>query len=303
MTRLNAWGATSLAFVAVVFAATGCTSTNAGEGVSPAPSSAPPAVVVAAPAELVGTWRVAAADEPPTTAVQFGSDITLLRDCGVFKGNWRATAEGAIAARLYQRSESCGGPPANVVGVADAVTPVWMTSAASLGREAGGLVLLDRSGVVTARLTRVAAEEADGATTLLGADPAPESGAPNVITLPAPPAGLAVPVVETLAGSWRPPDPRAISRVRLDAEGRESTFDGCNGGSGFVYRVPLGTGVVLMPAGIISSSLRFCSSGAEEGATGDWMWTTADGTLVYTDAEGRETGRFVRNTVTPSPAP
>jgi hypothetical protein len=303
MTRLQAVGATAMLLALVAFAATGCGSSEASSTSTPATPSAAPTFVAAAPAELVGTWRVAAADEAPTTAVQFGSDITLLRDCGIFKGNWRATAEGAVAARLSERSESCGGPPANVIGVADAVTPVWMTSAASLGREAGGLVLLDRSGVVTARLTRVAADEADGATTLLGADPAPESGTPNVITLPAPPAGLAVPIVANLAGNWRPPDPRAISRVRLDAEGRESTFDGCNGGSGFVYRVPLGTGVVLLPAGIISSSLRFCSSGAEEGATGDWIWTSADGTLVYTDAEGRETGRFVRDPGTPSPVP
>lgn len=289
--------------VALVGGATGCASSDASDASPSATPSAAPTFVVAAPAELVGTWRVTAQGEPASTAVQFGADITMLRDCGVLKGNWRATPEGAFAGRLHERSESCGGPPPNVIGVADAETPLWMTTAASLGREAGGLVLLDRSGVVTARLTRTAAEEADGATTLLGADPAPESGAPNVITLPAPPAGLAVPIVANLAGSWRPPDPRAISRVRLDAEGRESTFDGCNGGSGFVYRVPLGTGVVLLPAGIISSTLRFCSSGAQEGATGDWMWTAADGTLVYTDAQGAETGRFVRDTgVTPSPS-
>jgi hypothetical protein len=273
----------------------GCGGTVSATFTQPAPTSMQPVTtyVPAAPNELVGTWRVSAEGEAPSAAIQIGRGLTLLRDCGLAKGQWRATPASDIVLRLYNVPQPCGGSGGGIPRDSTADTPAWMVASDSLGRGPEGLVLLDASGVVTAELTRVPAAEADGETTLLGVDPDPDAGVDNVVELPPAPAGLSAEVGE-LAGMWMYPDPRAIGRLTLDEQGRERYFDGCNASSGFSFRVPLGDGVISMPGVVSSSTLKLCSSPTKEGTPGPWLWAAPDGTLVFTDDDGGETGRFVR---------
>lgn len=222
---------------------------------------------------IVGTWTVTATGGPDAEIVldEFGFELRADGPLILF-GGWRHDPSGPFVAHV---SSATGSPEK---GPLDLSTPPWLLAASAVQVDGADRVLLDGSGVPTARLV----DRRD----VPAADP------PRPVALP---GGLAPVDRARLLGTWVPPgDPVAPQppHVRFAGNGDWNGSDGCNGGNG---RWTVGPDGVLLATG---GPMTLIGCDGMVGVPG-WLAATTragmDGaTLVLVDVTGAELGRLQR---------
>lgn len=284
-----------LAVGALVVALVSCgNDTGATPRDTDSPHTLPPST--GEPAELVGSWFVAADGEEPDAILTIGNRVDggllLYRQCGTLFGGWRANGHAMFVGDFDGGSGDC-------FEGQQSPFPAWMTKVTGYRRAGEAELLTGATGATVATLTP-------------GAHPSPqpdsvaEYASPPVVTdkmrkdfaEPAPlPDGVRPVTVQDLVGRWLPlpgdlPEgARSKAFVAFEEDGTYTGSDGCNGVGG---RYALGTdGIILATSG--TSTLVGCENlplpgwPAQSGRLG-----LRDGHLVFVDPAGKILGEAVR---------
>jgi len=233
------------------------------------------------PAELIGSWFVAADGEEPHAILTLGDGLFLLRKCGTLDGNWRANKHAMFVGEFYGGTGAC-------FEAQQSPFPRWMTDVTGFRREGGNELLLSSEGTTVATLTP-------------GAQASPD---PDIAEMhggfaePAPlPAGVDPVTADDVIGRWLPMPqdrPEGIpdkAYLVFSPDGTYRGSDGCNGAGG---RYAIGPdGLILATSG--PQTLVGCDNSplpdwvAESGRLG-----LRDGRLVFVDPAGKILGEAVR---------
>lgn len=233
------------------------------------------------PFPLVGWWTVAGTDQ---TVLADPSAFEVVDGCRTVAGTWRADPDVGLVALADT------GTPCPEDGDAPLDAPDWLAGAADTAADGADLLLLDRGGVETARLTPRPPVAGSGAV-----DPARPPTEEELRGAgraePVPPALRAAEPAE-LVGRWIPADLPAGPFAEFAADGTWSGSDGCNGAAGswlagaaggFLATAPSVSTLVACPGVDVAAQLGLARRAAFDGPV-----------LVLLDAGGGEIGRLRR---------
>lgn len=233
------------------------------------------------PAELVGSWFIAADGEEPHAILTLGDGLFLLRKCGTLDGNWRANKHAMFVGEFYGGSGGC-------FKAQQSPFPQWMVKVTGFRRDGNNELLVTSRGTTVATLTP-------------GAQASPD---PDIAEMhggfaePQPlPAGVDPVTADDVIGRWlpmpqdRPEGSRDKAFVEFDDGGGYTGSDGCNG---------VGGRYIVGPAGLIlaTSGPRHLV-GCDNSPLPDWPAESGrlglrDGHLVFVDPAGKVLGEAVR---------
>ncbi|MGN6475135.1 MAG: hypothetical protein ACTHK4_16000 [Mycobacteriales bacterium] len=243
------------------------------------------------PAQLIGSWHVAAVGEAKGTSLILADDLRLFRSCGMLEGGWSADRYGDFV------GESWGGDQACFIGAHPNSTVAWLSHAVTYRIDGPDRVLLDAAHRVVARLSP-------------GARPTPN---PNILpSLASPPvkdasmtarlaephslaAGLSAATSNDVLGRWKAAG-RRVSKsegfVAFESGGRWKGSDGCNAWGGRYEVGPYGELISVSGPTTLIGCLVGSPAPGWVGQAG--RVALVHGDLVLFDRSGRQLGTLIR---------
>lgn len=243
------------------------------------------------PVELIGLWRLEGVDEEAGAILRLDlRDVSLWRECGAVKGDWRADHSGLFVAYMSSWSGECGD--------AEEAIPTWLHEVTGFRSDGGRSVLVDHAGATVARLLPGERPEVPSTISQEQADPPVVTGETRAALKPAAalPDGIAPADEDALLGRWVPVEDAAGPEppfVEFHAGGEWDGSDGCNGQGG---RWTVGPDGALAAAVGASTDI-----GCDNVEVGSWLSNASragfeGAELLLLDADGDVTGRLRRDT-------
>lgn len=282
---------TSLALLVALLAAA-CGTPPGDDGAAGDGAERPaPTTPATEPLALVGLWAVDDVDEPGAVLRLDSPGLTLIRDCGVISGDWRASADGLFVAATFGGSDACAEQDGAGLGVD------WLEAAVAFRIRDDVPVLVDAEGrpLVALRPADAPDPPADVGSEMVAPPEVGDQTRAALRPAAALPASLTAAEAATLAGRWEPTGATSTEaperpHLHLHDDRTWTGSDGCNALAGRWVSGP--DGALLATAG--PQSMVACPGAVD---VGGWMSAVRragfDGDdLVLLDADAEVLGRL-----------